>query len=379
MKKIWILTIGMFALGMDAYIVAGLIPSISKSFNKSSSAIGQGVTVFTLFFSISAPIFSTILAKSPVKKILIIAFSIFTLANIITAISMNYMLYIVSRAIAGLGACVSSPIAISASNHLVSEKHKGKAIAFTVGGMSVGTVIGVPLGLEIANISNWRFAMLVIIVISFIALISISILMPKFKIEAPPNLKDRFQLFLNKHVLRVISVTLCAAIASLGLYTYLADIIKTNTDTKNLTHYLTAWGIGGLIGSFGIGFIIDRFKNTRFVMLIILILLALSFGLIPISINLPILGLIPFILWGAMGWATQAPQQHILLKKHPEYGGSAVALNSSINYLGSAMGSAIGGIILFNANSTNVLIYSALGITIIGILLQLLNLSLEKN
>lgn len=379
MKKIWILTIGMFALGMDAYIVAGLIPSISKSFNKSSSAIGQGVTVFTLFFSISAPIFSTILAKSPVKKILIIAFSIFTLANIITAISMNYMLYIVSRAIAGLGAGVSSPIAISASNHLVSEKHKGKAIAFTVGGMSVGTVIGVPLGLEIANISNWRFAMLVIIVISFIALISISILMPKFKIEAPPNLKDRFQLFLNKHVLRVISVTLCAAIASLGLYTYLADIIKTNTDTKNLTHYLTAWGIGGLIGSFGIGFIIDRFKNTKFVMLIILILLALSFGLIPISINLPILGLIPFILWGAMGWATQAPQQHILLKKHPEYGGSAVALNSSINYLGSAMGSAIGGIILFNANSTNVLIYSALGITIIGILLQLLNLSLEKN
>lgn len=379
MKKIWILTIGMFALGMDAYIVAGLIPSISKSFNKSSSAIGQGVTVFTLFFSISAPIFSTILAKSPVKKILIIAFSIFTLANIITAISMNYMLYIVSRAIAGLGAGVFSPIAISASNHLVSEKHKGKAIAFTVGGMSVGTVIGVPLGLEIANISNWRFAMLVIIVISFIALISISILMPKFKIEAPPNLKDRFQLFLNKHVLRVISVTLCAAIASLGLYTYLADIIKTNTDTKNLTHYLTAWGIGGLIGSFGIGFIIDRFKNTRFVMLIILILLALSFGLIPISINLPILGLIPFILWGAMGWATQAPQQHILLKKHPEYGGSAVALNSSINYLGSAMGLAIGGIILFNANSTNVLIYSALGITIIGILLQLLNLSLEKN
>ena len=321
MKKIWILTIGMFALGMDAYIVAGLIPSISQSFNKSSSAIGQGVTVFTLFFSISAPIFSTILAKSPVKKILIIAFSIFTLANIITAISMNYMLYIVSRAIAGLGAGVFSPIAISASNHLVSEKHKGKAIAFTVGGMSVGTVIGVPLGLEIANISNWRFAMLVIIVISFIALISISILMPN----------------------------------------------------------LTAWGIGGLIGSFGIGFIIDRFKNTRFVMLIILILLALSFGLIPISINLPILGLIPFILWGAMGWATQAPQQHILLKKHPEYGGSAVALNSSINYLGSAMGSAIGGIILFNANSTNVLIYSALGITIIGILLQLLNLSLEKN
>lgn len=350
MKRIWILTIGMFALGMDAYIVAGLIPSISQSFNKSSSAIGQGVTVFTLFFSISAPIFSTILAKSPVKKILVIAISVFTLANIITAISMNYTVYIVSR-----------------------------AIAFTVGGMSVGTVIGVPLGLEIAKLSNWRFAMLVIITISLIALISISILMPKFKIQAPPNLKDRFQLFLNRHVLRVISVTLCAAIASLGLYTYLADIIKANTDIKSLTYYLTAWGIGGLIGSFGIGFVIDKFKNTRFIMVNILILLALSFVLIPVSIKLPLLGLLPFILWGAMGWATQAPQQHILLKNHPKHGGSAIALNSSINYLGSAIGSAVGGIILFNVNSTSVLIYSALGITIIGILLQLLNLSIDKD
>ena len=57
----------MFALGMDAYIVAGLIPSISKSFNKSSSAIGQGVTVLHCFLYL-CPIFSTILAKSPVKK-----------------------------------------------------------------------------------------------------------------------------------------------------------------------------------------------------------------------------------------------------------------------------------------------------------------------
>ena len=53
----------MFALGMDAYIVAGLIPAIGDNFNKNSAEIGQGVTVFTLFFSISAPIFSTLLAK----------------------------------------------------------------------------------------------------------------------------------------------------------------------------------------------------------------------------------------------------------------------------------------------------------------------------
>ena len=38
----------MFTLGMDTYIVAGLIPEISKSLNHTSTAIGQGVTIFTL-------------------------------------------------------------------------------------------------------------------------------------------------------------------------------------------------------------------------------------------------------------------------------------------------------------------------------------------
>lgn len=71
MKKIWVLALGMFALGMDAYIVAGLIPDMAKSFNKSGEEIGQGVTVFTLFFALSAPI----LAKYSVKKNIINCFN----------------------------------------------------------------------------------------------------------------------------------------------------------------------------------------------------------------------------------------------------------------------------------------------------------------
>lgn len=95
MKKIWILTLGMFALGMDTYIVAGLLPDIGNSFNKSNAEIGQGVTVFTLFFALSAPVFSTILAKYSTKNILLLALLIFVLANLITMLSPNYSIYLI--------------------------------------------------------------------------------------------------------------------------------------------------------------------------------------------------------------------------------------------------------------------------------------------
>lgn len=378
MKKIWILTLGMFALGMDTYIVAGLLPDMGRTFHKNSAQIGQGVTVFTLFFALSAPVFSTILAKYSVKKILLIALLTFGVANIMTMLSMNYTFYILSRCIAGLGAGLFSPMAVSSGCHLVEQKHKGKALAFIVGGMSVGTVVGVPVGLQLANLFNWRWTIGVIVLISIIAFISIYILLPNFKLPATPSLKERFSLFVNPHVLRVVSVTICAAIASLGLYTYLSQVINEYLSPSYISLFLTAWGVGGLIGSFGVGFIIDKFKDTRYLMLSILIILALSILFIPILIKTPMLSVIPFLLWGAMGWATQAPQQHILLKNHENHGSSSVALNSSVNYLGSALGAALGGVLLAKGLLIDVLIYSAFIVVVLGILIQLGNIFIDK-
>ena len=71
------------------------------------------------------------------------------------------------------------------------------------------------------------------------------------------------------------------------MYTYLADIIKESGNTEYLTCYLTAWDVGGLIGSFGIGFLIDKFKNPAVLMLIILFALALSFALLNVTIQVP--------------------------------------------------------------------------------------------
>ncbi len=378
MKKIWILTLGMFALGMDTYIVAGLLPDMGSTFHKNSAQIGQGVTVFTLFFALSAPIFSTILAKYSVKKILLVALFTFGLANIMTMFSMNYSFYILSRCIAGLGAGLFSPMAVSSGGHLVEEKYKGKAIAFIVGGMSVGTVVGVPVGLQLANLFDWRWTIGVIVIISIVAFISIYIFFPNFKLPATPSLKERFSLFVNAHVLRVVSVTICAAIASLGLYTYLSQVISEYLSPNYISLFLTFWGIGGLIGSFGVGFIIDKFKNTRYLMLLILIVLALSILLIPILIKIPIFSVIPFLLWGAMGWATQAPQQHILLKNHENHGSASVALNSSLNYLGSALGAALEGLLLAQGFHINSLIYSAFVVVVLGILIQLVNIMIDK-
>ncbi|MDE9428240.1 MFS transporter [Xenorhabdus bovienii] len=370
MKKIIFLAIGMFALGFDAYIIAGLVPGISETYQKSASQIGQSVSIFTLCYAISAPLFASLLAGKPIKKVLLTSIVIFGLANALTALSPNFSVFLISRAIAGVGAGLFSPLAVAGSTMLVPIDKKGRALGLTIGGMSMGTVLGVPIGLYIADQFDWQSAMWFVVILSFIAALSILKFLPHVPVTAPPAIKERIAMFLDKRVTITVLITFFASIASLGLYTYLSPLLQDINDSSNLTMYLWAWGLGGLFGSLSIGYLIDYFKKPKILMAFILIILMISVMCIPIMINLSFIKYLPFFIWGAMGWASGAPQQHILLSYQPKHGSAAIALNSSINYLGSSVGAIIGGVVISLGMGTMILIYFAVFSMVISLGLQ---------
>jgi predicted MFS family arabinose efflux permease len=115
---------------------------------------------------------------------------------------------------------------------------------------------------------------------------------------------------------------------------------------NSLTVSLLFWGLGGFIGSSLVGFFVDRTKKPRVVMAFILIGLMLTFFTIPYTKDLPYLGLLSFFMWGAFGWATPTPQQHILFELYENQRAILSALNSSAIGLGSSLGTAIGGLVI---------------------------------
>ncbi|MFD1427015.1 MFS transporter [Kroppenstedtia sanguinis] len=378
MKKVLILSLGMFALGFDAYIVTGLIPGISETYHKDVSQVGLAVSIFTLFYAISAPIFASLFAGKSVKKILLYSMLVFTIANSITAIAPTFTVLLVSRAIAGAGAGLFSPLAISASSELASIEKKGRAIGLTLGGMSIGTVLGVPLGLYVSDLLSWQASIWLLVLIGVIAMFGMIVYLPHIETPSPPSLNERLKMFLDKKVTITVFITFFASISSLGLYTYLSPLIKEVAESGNLVLYLWAWGFGGLFGSLIIGYLIDYFKNTKTLVTVILLILTLSIICIPLMINLPLLKYFPFFVWGAMGWASQAPQQHILMSYQPNNGGSAVALNSSLNYLGSSVGATLGGVVLAFGFGAVSLIFFAVIFMVFSILLQLYSVNKFK-
>lgn len=55
-----------------------------------------------------------------------------------------------------------------------------------------------------------------------------------------------------------------------------------------------------------------------------------------------------------------------------------MALNSSLNYLGSAIGAAFSGLLLAQGVSTSILIYSSFTVVLLGIIVQLINIFIYR-
>nr|WP_201247365.1 MFS transporter [Salinivibrio sharmensis] len=208
--------------------------------------------------------------------------------------------------------------------------------------------------------------------IAIIGLIGVVLAVPQICVAPPPSLEARVALLASRSVSATITVTFLTAVASLGLYSYLAPVITGITQQTNLTPYLWVWGLGGMVGSFTIGHLIDWVKLPRAILLGILTLMSVAILSIPSSLALPsIIAFVPFFLWGAAGWSSLAPQQHTLISLQPEQSAAVVALNSSSNYLGGAVGTLLGGLWLGHGLSVTELVYAAAAVGGIAIAIQI--------
>ncbi|MGG2092521.1 MFS transporter [Bacillus sp. S13(2024)] len=369
MNKIFLLAIGMFALGVDAYVMAGILPSIADEFRVSIGKAGQTVSIFTLCYAIAAPLFAAMMSKTNAKNTLLIALSIFVSANVVSAVTNNFIILLLSRGIAGIGAGLYSPFASSAAVTFVHENKRGRALGMILLGMSAGTVIGVPFGIYISDMYGWRITMLFIVVIGVLGILSLLFRFPVIKSTHLPTLKERLTMFQNKGISLVMIITMILSFCSLGLYTYL-DLIIASYGFEKSVIFIWMWGIGGIGGSFIIGYIIDFYKKPKIILIYLMVIMFSSLIFMGISHQIAILVAICLILWGATGWAALATQQKTLVEMSPEHAAIPIALLSSINYLAGSMGTLANGIFLEKGINPFDLPYFTAGILVVAIGMQ---------
>lgn len=127
---------------------------------------------------------------------------------------------------AGVGAGLYSPLASISAANSVEVKLRGRALSMVLAGLSIGTALGVPIGLLIAKYLSWRWTIGLIVLLGITAAAGIAT--RAFPTSPSIAWKERFASLRETFTFATLGVTLWTAIASLGLYTYLGVCKKIN-------------------------------------------------------------------------------------------------------------------------------------------------------
>ena len=375
MTRLWPLVLSTVALGINSYVIAGILPSIAVSLRTSQGAVGLGVTAFTAAYALTAPWLPGLLTRTgTTRRALSTALAVFTAGSAITALSPSPRVFLVARAVAGVGAGALTALATGAAGAMMPGR-RDRAMATITLGLSLGTVAGVPVGMLIAGRVGWRAAMGLIVVLGLVALAALAArgaAIPDLPRPARSNRSNRpnrpegtaegardpripaGRARIRRRTALVLAggvvLAFLLGVASLGLYTYLLPI-AAGAGLSGLGFALVwAWGIGGVAGSWSAGRLLGRIPGRRLLPLPPALLSA-AFLLLLLT-RAPVAWLAASAVWGAAGWASVAVGQAAFTAVRRERSVQIVARLMAAIYIGSAVGSALGADLLADRPAT---------------------------
>ncbi|MEV0583146.1 MFS transporter [Nonomuraea sp. NPDC050310] len=338
-RRLYPLAIGNFAIGTGMFVTAGLVQPIARDLDVSPAAAGQMMTVFALSYAVLSPVLAALSARLSRRTVLVAGLVVFIVGNVLTALAPSFGLVLATRVLAAIGAALFTPTASAVASALSPPERRGQALALVMGGLTIATALGVPLGTWLGA-TNWRATLWLVAGLGVIGLIGVATQVPALRLEASGRIRDRFAPLADRGLLAVLITQLLIFAGAFSAYTYLGALIDLP-----LPAVLWAWGIGAIVGTHFGGRLTDAYGPRRMVFLGMAGATALM-ALTPLA-NLSLaVGLVWSFLWGALGWLLGPSQQYRTVAAVPHNVPVGLGLLSSSQYVGFFFAGVAGGLAL---------------------------------
>jgi predicted MFS family arabinose efflux permease len=348
---VW-LTLGAFAVGTEGFMIAGLLPALARDLSVGLPAAGHLVTAFSLAYAIGAPVMAVLTAGLERRRLLAVAMGGFTLGNLLAALAPGYAGLLAARLLLALSAASFMPAASGYAAALGGPHRRGRALSTITNGLTLAIVAGVPLGVLVGQGFGWRATFLGVAGLAAFALLGILSQLPRQPPRVTAGLGERLALAKRRDILGVLVTSVLTVAGTFTVYTYLGVFIAgvPGLGPESLAPVLLGFGLASAVGTQLGGTAADRWGARSTVILggglvlLAYLTFSLSTALRPaqaISILLPAI-----LLWGLASWGLITAQQARLVALAPALAPVSLSMNSSAIYLGSAMGAAVGALVI---------------------------------
>ncbi|WP_151839727.1 MFS transporter [Acinetobacter soli] len=350
--KLWIalivLSLSSFAIVTTELAPIGLLSALAHDLNQSEAITGLIVTGYGWVAAISALCSIVLLIRFPRKMVLMIMLLILAISNIIVAYSSSFNM-IFSARIIGAIAHGSFWALIGAVAYSLVPKHKlGLATSIIFSGVSVASILGVPLASYLTQLSSWRLAFEFLGLLSFIVFILILLFVPKIPDQAPLA-SGFFKKVLQHSTLNRLFILTALIISShFAAFTFIEPFLSqiAHLESGQITLLLLVFGLAGLIGNILAGKLIDRHLHT--IILISLVFISgsvFAFGYLGYQFTLSI-AIVFLALWGVSIASIFVGLQTWVLKQADDLAIAASAIYVAVFNASIGLGALIGSFML---------------------------------
>ena len=366
------LMLGNIVTGCSVLAPAGMLPELSVGLGISIHAAGLLITFGAITLCIGSPLTAWLTSRVERRTLLATTLAVLAAGNLASAFAPDYASLLVIRLVMLAVGALYTPQAAGTAALLVPAERRGSTIAYIFLGWSLAAAVGLPLITFIASRYGWRAAHGGIGVLGCVSFLLLLVRLPAGLKGTPVDLKTWSEVGRSRTILLLLAITMLQMSGQFAVFTFMGPLLKKLTEASPdaIGMVFALYGVSGFLGVAIATRIVDTWGAYRTSLLFTCLLLvgitgwALSAGTI-------VWMAIAVAIWGLGFASTNSMQQVRLVAAAPPLAPATVALNTSVLYIGQAVGSAVGGL-LFAGELLHEIGFVAVGFVVLALILVVL-------
>lgn len=343
---VYVLGLSIFAQGTSELMLAGLLPELASDLHVSIPRAGLLISAFALGMLVGAPVLAIATLTWSRRTALLVFLGVFALTHVAGALTSSYAVLLATR-IAGafVYAGFWSVAAVTVVN-LVPATSRARAMSIVTGGLTIATIVGLPLGTVLGQHLGWQSAFWTVAGLCVLAMSGVLATVPADRLDpaSAPRLSDELRVLRNARLWLAFATTALVTATILVVFSYLAPLLTQTTGLPDgaVPAVLALYGLGSFIGISISGRFADALPfHTLFISITGLILLS---AVLALAAGVPAAAITVTALLGGFGFAANPALNARVFGLAGDAPTLATATNFSAFNVGITAGPWLGGL-----------------------------------
>lgn len=345
------LCLASFLAALNFFATAPFYPAMARDLSTTVPLLGQVTTLMILFSTVLGLAVGPIADRYGYRRPLVIGVLAVALNMVGIGLAPSYPVLLALSLAGGLADALVFGLPLAIAGIRFSGAAQRKAMGWTIGSLSGGSIVGTPVLTSIGSVAGWRVALVSAGVFAGVAAWFIFSSLPADEQKPSARFRARelafayLPLIRHRPTLRLYGTTVLRAVTWVGLITYLGAYLadELHLSTRSVGFVYMASGIGYAVGSVAGAKVLASSPRA-------MVALSCLFGGVAVwsltTVSGVAISILLVVLASLISSVAGIGLATILANESPAGTGTTMVLNGSMMNLGSAGGALLGGVFI---------------------------------